>query len=400
MTDLIRFSCLQVGPHTGANDFSDIVTNPSRFLRPDARPWLGGAWYERLARDWQTCDGEKIADIQGAQLLDTLPDMAFAFRGLSAGGAPDAVNVSGLDLELDDILTHVFGQAAVNGLGDDLAVGGTSTAVRSTGAPSALNVGSAIMVPLATSGKNQARFCLSEDGTDYTVERPFTDGFAGPDTPAAAGNIYASRTFALAPKGVNVAHLFADFESELTRFIYRGIAVGSLTLAFTNRGITLATIGGLQFNSFESQAPAAPTFAEPAHGSEIVHYDSPMWIGNNEVACKDTTVTITKTLSPRESPCGEQGRFGYAVDDYAVELSTMVRFGSLDGEADTALRDTLQGGSIQDIAFQSGRQPGAASYFRMAEADVNAQEVADGAHVALQVTAKSSGIVPCTLSIF
>jgi len=400
MTDLIRFSCLQIGAHTGPNDFTDIATNPSRFLRPDARPWLGNAWYERLARDWQTCDGEKLSQIQGAQQLDTLPDMAFALRGLSGGGAGNGVDASTLEIELQDILTHVFGQAPTNGVGDDLAVGGTTTTVRPTGAPVAANVGNAILVPMATALKNQARFVLSEDGTDYTVERPFTNGPGATDTPAAAGDIYASRTWALATKGVNIAHLFADFESELTRIIYRGIAIGTLTLAFTNRGIALATIGGLQFNSWQGQAPAAPTFVEPAHGEEIVHFDSPLWINDEEVACKDTTVTITKTIGARESPCGEQGVIGYAVEDYEVELSTIVRFGSLNGEADVALRDLLQGDSLVDLAFQSGRLPGEAAYFRMPEADVNAQEIADGAHVGLQITARATGLVPCTLSLF
>lgn len=400
MTDLLRLSCLQLGAHTGPNDFDDVATNPSRLLRPDQRPWLGNAWSERLARDWQTCDGEHLKMVTGAQQLDTLPDIPFAFRGLSGGGAPNAIDVSTLDLELQDILEHVHGQASTDGLGDDLAVGGTATTVRPGGAPAAVNVGNAILVPMLGSGKNQARMVLSEDGTDYAVERPFTDGLAA-DAPAAAGNIYASRTFALSTKGANLAHLFIDFESELTRLIYRGIAIGSLALAFTNRGIAMATVGGMQFNSFEGLAPVSPSPAEPDHGDEILHFDSPFWIGNTEAACKDTTVTITKTLGRRDSACGVQGAFGYAVDDYDVELSTMIRFGDLDLEANVAMRDLLQGGvTTQDLAFQSGRQPGAACYFRMPEADVQAQEVADGAHIGLQLTARATGLVPSTLSIF
>ena len=50
------------------------TTGTKVFLRPAEKLNLHGAKYERLMREYQTGDGSKLPDLQGAQMLDTLPD--------------------------------------------------------------------------------------------------------------------------------------------------------------------------------------------------------------------------------------------------------------------------------------------------------------------------------------
>lgn len=395
-------SYLQVGPHQSASDITN-VTGTDRFLRTREKINLHGAKFARLVRNYQTGDGSKISDLQGMQNLETLPTLPFNVRGLSGGGAGNAVSTSTLDTDLDDMLLLGLGGSYSDTEGDttDASDAGTGTTVNMDGS-SALSQVRAWLIQGATSGRYLPRFQTSRTGAAVAICRALTQNDGTADTADEATVAYGGRVYFVSTSAPNRIPVFMDVDTTgVMRDIYRGVFIARTVFTLTPGGL-LTVDFDVRFSDADfAQSSATPTYSAPTQGSEIKVWNSPAWFGSTQVMPKGPiTITVENTLNQRDSQGGPQGNYGYSVDDVNVTVDGHIHLGGLTLEQARSYVTTLQGESTIDALFAAGYTPGAAAAFRLPALDVDAEVVADGARHAIHFMGKGTGAQPLQVAVY
>ncbi len=394
-------SYLQIGFHQSTNDWDD-VTGTKKFLRTMGKPNLHGLKYERLPLDLQTADGSKVADLQGALMLDTVPDLPFPATGLSGGGAGDGVLTSALSNEFEELLDMLFGATATETQGDttDGVDAGTGTTVNMDGTIATTGANRAYLIRGTNSNRLMPRFQESSAGVAATVCRALTNAGVA-DTALEAQVAPGGKVWNIATAAANRTHAFIDVEAANRRDIIKGVMFSTLTFQISARQLLQLVFGGGRFSdALPNTSQADPTYSAPTTGSKVKVWNSPFWIGSAEYMAKNPTFVVTLTLEERASEGGAAGVYGYMVTGVDVALSASIHRGTLNMQAADSLVDTLQGEATQDLLLALGNTAGAAYAIRIPAADCDAAVVPDGGKTAVQLTAKGTGATPAHVAQF
>lgn len=400
-------SYVQFGPHQSASDITS-TSGTKRFLRPREKIQLHGAKYARLPRPYQTGDGSKVSDLQGAQDTGTLPTFPFFVQGLSGGGAGDEVDSSTLDTPLDELLKLAFGGSTTNQTGATTHESDAGTGAQVIMDANIVSTGvAAWLIRGATEQIAQPRFQLSASSATATLCRALTTRDGTADTPVEDRTASAGRVYQVSTNAPDRTPQFIDAEqSAFQRDVYRGVYVSRVVFTITPGQLLTADFDFVYSAADFAASVQTPSYSAATGGSEIKCWSSRGWFGATLVMPKAVTITVENTLEPRESQGGPQGNYGWAVVDNNVTFETTLHMGSLTLEQARSYVTTLQGQNTLDLLFSAGASVagsvpvGAAAAFRLPAADVDAEVIADGAKHAIKVMGKGTGTTPLQMAVF
>ncbi len=399
MTTKTRALFCEVGQHS-STDPSDFDSAPSVvFLRPvgEVVPTDG---YEALDRDVENGNGEPVASIQGPQKLE-VPNMSFELTGLSAGGAGNTTDSSGLSTGLDTILECLVGAVATDDTGEQTGVSPGSGTTVTTSSTAFTNDGG-IAFATATAGNIVCRAVVSTSGNDITIERAPTDLYGATEAPAASSDVYAMRRYAVTPSNANPLHFYVDLEGASWRREYYGCQ-SDWSLEFPSGGIAKLNLTGTMCMKWADSAEQTPTYSAATTGSPIVVNQSSCWIDSTLYQAYGLTIEGGNTIAPRTADGGEQGNFGYVVTSRRPRMKFKLRSGALTSpnEATDANLATFRGDTTVDLAFQFGSAAGGLMYVRARSANITAGSpyTADNGQLVIDVEAECTGSEPLDIYV-
>jgi hypothetical protein len=209
---------------------------------------------------------------------------------------------------------------------------------------------------------------VSKSSNTLTLDRAYTG------TPVNGSIVYVGCSWYPDNDAPNHTHLAADLEFlgvERTK-MYGGM--GALVVDFPANGGLATCAWSFDFTDDDTPVSASPTFVAPTVGSGIPCIDGSFWVGASELLLRDAKLSITPAKTAKQHYAGVNGFAGYIVTDIEVALEGTLLMGALTGEATATTRGTLQGATVQDIAFQIGRAAGETFYVRMPAADFEADK--------------------------
>lgn len=378
MTTLTRVQQFRIGLHAAG----DYTTAPGslKFLRPAGTTVFVGNDHEYVDRDdYATSDGHRLPGFRAGQAL-AVPDFSLERRGLSGDGADDGVNSDTLGMEDDEFLRALCGAAPVDAVGEATAASpGTGTAI--TADASITSTGVRARLILGADGKYHARVQTAASTTAMTIDRALRTDANGTLNPAASSDIYAGRMYTIAPNAPDAQHIYIDAEDAEARVRAYGCLMGG-SFTFERAGRVLLNLSGITATSWDAPARAEPTYAAASRGLPIRVLASPLFIGADLYQATVDSFDFGLNITQRESDHAPNNAWGYVRSGAMPVLTGTIRAGTstTPREVTAALLESLRSdgeGSLHDVLYQVGREPGRCMAIRIPAADLRLGKAQD-----------------------
>lgn len=367
MSGTTALRVLQYGKHTSTTQVEIDTSVTYGFAEPegDPKPKYGP---RKLERDLRRGDAEHYSRVGGP--LDA-PAISFAtlLRGLNAnsGGAVTTAKQT----ELAPLLDSIMGANGVGGTGSTVASSGHTSTVLTVADASAIPAGACVLFNDGT--EMIAREVVSVSSNALTLDRAYSG------TPTSSSTVFVAVSWHPLNSNPNHIHMAFDLESLGLERVKMFGCMGNLSIDFPSNGGLALCQWDFDGSHFTRPSPATPTFVAPTVGTPIPAIDGTFWLGTSELLLRDCKFSVAPKKTQKQHYAALNGFAGYIVTDIDLKLEGTLLMGALTGEAAASVLTTLQGTSVQDIAFQVGRIAGGAVYVRMPAADLDASfDTVDG----------------------
>lgn len=394
MTDLDRQTFLQFGKHASATDFTSTpgtlyaLTPESGDFRP-----LGTTVVER---DLMASDNRNFLSAVGIKELTQRP-LVMEMKGLSSGLVATRARLT--DSDMGAMLDVIFGADGVDAASTDStfsSVSGAALTVASGTPYSEANQGISVNVGAAGVEFRERR---SIAGAVITMDRALVG------TPAAATPVRRACTWRYNPSNTEHVHGYFNAEGQGWRRTYTG-CMSSATMSFPDAGKCMLSTSW-DFDDFQNQTPATPSFVAPNGGAPIVAINSVLHIGASRFICSGATLDLGLEFQRRATNAGANGGLGFKAtrkkpvfrcNVYGPGLSALNEL--LESTGTPSIRDIagtgLVGGALRvahDVAFQVGNSNGRGCYVVIPGAELRGRVVEQNgmSMVALEAHAASLG---------
>lgn len=358
---------LRMALHTASTDWT-TMPGSLKFVEPSSGVTYIGS-YNAIERDLERSDAMPYSKLQGTKNTG-LRSLTVPLKGIN-GGAGNGVSTSAstkMDITYD-MLTAFSGRAVDDTTGDTTTASSSGNIV--VCAAHGFNLGEAVLVAGATSGKLQARFITNvSDPDEIQLCRGLTTDNGTAEGTNSGVVVYGGAVWQFDHSNEQHIHLAADIETSEGRRQLLGM-LGNPSIQMPSGGVVSLGVD-LDGTDWAAPAKANPAFSAPTAGSHIKVINSPLYIGSSLYMASELSFDFGLEIQERASDGAPNGRFGYCVVNKAPVLRARVHYGALTSpnEVTDAFLQTLQGETNQDVLLQVGRSVGGTMAIRLPDADI------------------------------